>query len=45
MTPVYHSFFRVLKASGREVVECALANNAGRYEMDFETWDSAADRQ
>ena len=40
MTPVYHSFFRVLKASGREVVECSLANNAGRYEMDFETWDA-----
>jgi cystathionine beta-lyase len=40
MTPVYHSFFRVLKASGREVVECSLANNAGRYEMDFETWDT-----
>ena len=40
MTPVYHSFFRVLKASGREVVECPLANNAGRYEMDLETWDT-----
>ena len=40
LTPVYHSFFRVLKASGREVVECPLANNAGRYEMNFETWDT-----
>lgn len=39
-TPVYHAFARVIKAAGREVVECALINNAGRYEMDFTAWDA-----
>ena len=40
MTPVYHAFARIIKAAGREVVECALINNAGRYEMDFTAWDA-----
>lgn len=40
MTPVYHAFARVIKAAGREVVECQLSNNNGRYEMDFEAWDA-----
>jgi cystathionine beta-lyase len=40
MTPVYHAFARVIKASGRELVECQLVNSAGRYEMDFDTWDA-----
>ncbi|MFV2002968.1 MAG: MalY/PatB family protein [Paracoccaceae bacterium] len=39
-TPVYHAFARVIKASGREVVECPLKNNAGRYEMDFAAYDA-----
>ena len=39
-TPVYHAFARVIKAAGREVVECALVNNNGRYEMDFDAWDA-----
>jgi len=39
-TPVYHAFARVTRASGREVVECALALNNGRYEMDFAAWDA-----
>ncbi|MCP4207954.1 MAG: aminotransferase class I/II-fold pyridoxal phosphate-dependent enzyme, partial [Shimia sp.] len=39
-TPVYHAFARVIKAAGREVVECELVNNTGRYEMDFDTWDA-----
>lgn len=39
-TPVYHAFARVIKAAGREVVECPLANNAGRYEMDFAAYDA-----
>ncbi|WP_425046647.1 MalY/PatB family protein [Primorskyibacter sp. S87] len=38
-TPVYHAFAKVIRASGREVVECVLANNDGRYELDFETYD------
>lgn len=40
MTPVYHAFARVIKASGRKVVECALKNVEGRYEPDFATWDA-----
>lgn len=39
-TPVYHAFARTIKAAGREVVECRLANNGGRYEMDFDAWDA-----
>jgi cystathionine beta-lyase len=39
-TPVYHAFARVIKAAGREVVECPLVNNAGRYEMDFAAYDA-----
>jgi len=40
MTPVYHAFAKVIKAAGREVVECQLALNDGRYEMDFDAWDA-----
>lgn len=40
MTPVYHAFARVIKAAGREVVECKLRNTDGRYEMDFDAWDA-----
>lgn len=39
-TPVYHAFARVIKAAGREVVECPLALRDGRYEMDFDAYDS-----
>ncbi len=39
-TPVYHAFARVIKASDRVVVECPLKNVGGRYEMDFDAWDS-----
>ncbi len=39
-TPVYHAFARVIKAAGREVVECELVNNAGRYEYDFDAYDA-----
>jgi cystathionine beta-lyase len=35
-TPVYHVFAKIIKAAGRLVTECPLANNGGRYEMDFE---------
>ena len=40
MTPVYHAFARVIKGAGRTVVGCKLAQNAGRYEMDFAAWDA-----
>ncbi|WP_417268953.1 MalY/PatB family protein [Celeribacter sp.] len=39
-TPVYHAFARTIKAAGRTVVECELALNDGRYEMNFEAWDA-----
>ncbi|WP_439103724.1 MalY/PatB family protein [Celeribacter marinus] len=39
-TPVYHAFARTIKAAGRTVVECELAFNDGRYEMDFDAWDA-----
>ncbi len=38
-TPVYHAFARVITAAGREVVECQMVNNDGRYEMDFDAYD------
>ncbi|PTQ74783.1 MalY/PatB family protein [Celeribacter persicus] len=40
MTPVYHAFSRVIKAAGREIVECPLALEGGKYIMDFEAWDA-----
>jgi cysteine-S-conjugate beta-lyase len=40
LTPVYHAFARVIKAAGRQVVECELSNHDGRYEMDFAAWDA-----
>lgn len=40
MTPVYHAFARVIRSAGREVVECRLAQENGRYEMDFDAWDA-----
>ncbi|MFT3690753.1 MalY/PatB family protein [Paenirhodobacter sp.] len=40
MTPVYHAFARVIRAAGRRVVECPLALIEGRYQMDFDRWDS-----
>lgn len=39
MTPVYHAFAKVINAAGRKVVECPLANNSGRYELDIDAWD------
>ncbi|SHE81902.1 cystathione beta-lyase [Loktanella atrilutea] len=39
-TPVYHAFARVIKAAGREVRSCELVNADGRYEMDFDTYDT-----
>lgn len=39
-TPVYHAFSRVIRAAGREVVECPLVEVEGRYEMDFARYDA-----
>lgn len=40
MTPVYHAFDRVIRAAERMVVECPLAQQDGRYIMDFDAWDA-----
>jgi len=40
MTPVYHAFARVIKAAGRQVVECRLALEEGRYRLDIPAWDA-----
>ena len=39
MTPVYHAFARVIKAAGREVLECPLAMVDGTARMDFAAWE------
>ncbi len=39
-TPVYHAFAKVIKAAERQVVECELVSNDGRYEMDFTAYDA-----
>ena len=39
-TPIYHAFFRVLKASGRLVLQCPLQNLNNRHEFDFDLYDS-----
>jgi len=40
MTPVYHAFAKVIRANGREVVECNMANDGGRYVLDIPAWDA-----
>ena len=39
-TPVYHAFARVIKAAGREVTECPLSDDGGRYTMDMAANDA-----
>lgn len=39
-TPVYHAFARTIKAAERQVVECALVNDDGHYEMDIAAYDA-----
>jgi cystathionine beta-lyase len=39
-TPVYHAFARVIRAAGREVVECAMPIENGRYVLDIDAWDA-----
>jgi cystathionine beta-lyase len=40
MSPVYHAFARVIKAAGRQVVECRLGIEDGQYVPDFAAWDA-----
>ncbi|MCY4333219.1 MAG: pyridoxal phosphate-dependent aminotransferase [Litoreibacter sp.] len=39
-TPVYHAFAKIIKAAGREVVECEMVQQGGHYEMDFDAYDA-----
>lgn len=39
MTPVYHAFARVIRAAGRQVVECVLKDNG----LDIEAWEGQMD--
>jgi cystathionine beta-lyase len=43
MAPVYHAFGKVVRGSGRRLVELPLKNEAGRLEMDFAAWDGMID--
>ena len=40
MTPVYHAFARVIRAAGREVIECPLDVTEGRYTFDTAAWEA-----
>ncbi|MCY4151363.1 MAG: pyridoxal phosphate-dependent aminotransferase [Aestuariivita sp.] len=40
MTPVYHAFARIIRASNRDLIECELQNTNGRYELNIEAWES-----
>jgi cystathionine beta-lyase len=40
MTPVYHAFARIIKAAGREVVECPVAMMDGRAQLDIAAWEA-----
>ena len=39
-TPIYHSFYRVIRAAERVPVECEMALVDGRYQLDFATYDA-----
>jgi cystathionine beta-lyase len=39
-TPVYHAFAKVIRAAGREVVECEMPIEDGRYVLDVAAWDA-----
>lgn len=39
-TPIYHAFFRVIRAAGRQVLECPMALTDGRYTLDFDQYDA-----
>jgi len=35
-TPIYHAFAKVIRAANRDVVECALENKQGKYQLNME---------
>lgn len=40
-TPVYHAFHKIIRLSGRQVVELPLAQENGRHALDFDRYDAA----
>ncbi len=44
-SPVYHSFFSLIKNSNREVVENPLHESEGKYIIDYDHLDSICDRR
>lgn len=40
LTPVYHAFARIIRAAGRQVVECPLALEGGIARLDSRAWDA-----
>lgn len=39
-TPIYHAFFRIIRAAGRNVVECPMDYDNGTYTLDFAAYDA-----
>ncbi|WP_099826666.1 MalY/PatB family protein [Oceaniglobus indicus] len=39
-TPIYHAFYRVIRSAGRQVVECPMVLDNGRYTLDFDAYDA-----
>ena len=39
-TPVYHAFAKVINAAKRDVVECQMTLEEGRYSFDFDAYDA-----
>jgi cystathionine beta-lyase len=35
-TPVYHAFHRIIRANGREILQCPMPERDGRYVMDLD---------
>lgn len=38
-TPIYHAFYRVIRAAGRQITECPMVRNGPLYELDFPAYD------
>ena len=39
-TPVYHAFAKVIRAANRDIVECEMPVEDGKYVLDLDSWDA-----
>ena len=39
-TPVYHAFAKVIRAANRDLVECEMPVEDGKYVLDLDSWDA-----